>query len=59
MTRPNMTGTIPLLRATGIVKSFGRSRILNQLDISLHPRALRCLEEITDPVRLPFCQFYA
>ena len=43
MTRPNMTGTIPLLRATGIVKSFGRSRILNQLDISLHPRAITVL----------------
>ena len=43
MTRPNMTGTIPLLRATGIVKSFGRSRILNQLDISLHPRAVTVL----------------
>jgi len=43
MTRPNMTGKIPLLKATNVVKSFGRSRILDQLDISLDPGVITVL----------------
>ena len=43
MAKPKMTGQIPVLRATSIVKSFGRSRILNRLDVSLHPHRITVL----------------
>ena len=43
MVQPHITGVVPILRATKIVKSFGRTRILNQLDVSLHPHMITVL----------------
>ena len=43
MVQPHITGAVPILRATRIVKSFGRTRILNQLDVSLHPHMITVL----------------
>ena len=43
MAGADLTGNVPVLKATSIVKSFGRIRVLNRLDISLHPGTIMVL----------------